>query len=218
MTGPIPAYPLQWPAGWERSTYDQRAFGRFGKQVTKYGSPSADGSRGSWKKKGEVSIAEAVTRVRTELGRMGVDDDDLVISTNVELRLDGFPRSGRPEPSDPGACVYWRTNDGEARCMAIDRYHGVAHNLAAIAATLEAMRAIERHGGAEILNRAFTGFVALPEPGTTEHWCDVLGVPEGADAATVQVAYQRLRSQHHPDKGGDPEAFNRIQRAWESRP
>ena len=38
--------------------------------------------------------------------------------------------------------------------MAIDAYTRTADNLAAVAATLEAMRAIERHGGAQILERA----------------------------------------------------------------
>jgi hypothetical protein len=51
-----------------------------------------------------------------------------------------------------------------------------ADNLAAIAATLEAMRAIDRHGGATILNRAFTGFTALPPP--ADCWKE-LGVNRG---------------------------------------
>jgi hypothetical protein len=60
--------------------------------------------------------------------------------------------------------------------MAIDQYDRVEHNLAAIAATLDAMRAIKRHGGAEILDRAFTGFTALPAPmAGGKPWRQVLG-------------------------------------------
>lgn len=98
--------------------------------------------------------------------------------------------------------------------MAIDRYDRVADNLAAIAATLAAMRAIERHGGAEILNRAFTGFVALEHQG--ENWWDVLQVRRDASRDAIDNAYRRMRSQHHPDKGGDVDQFQRVQRAYEA--
>jgi hypothetical protein len=166
-------------------------------------------------RKGEISIAEAVSRIRTELQRMGVRDDDLVISTNLQLRLDGFPKSAQRQPADPGAAVYWR-DGGDTRCMAIDRYEKIEHNLAAIAATLDAMRAIERHGGAEILNRAFAGFAALPGPGAgDEPWWEVLEVDETCRGMGIVGNYRVLRSQHHPDKGGDPERFGAIQRAYD---
>jgi len=207
----IPAYPLQWPAGWKRKPGAARTRARFAKKERKYHSQTmADGRThsSSWLASKEVSIADGVERVRGELARMGIRDDDLVISSNLELRLDGFPRSSQREPVDPGIAVYWR-DGGETRCMAIDRYDRVADNLAAVAATLEAMRAIERHGGAEILDRAFTGFAALPGPGSSEHWTDVL------DRSDPEGSYRRLRAQHHPDRGGSAEAFQRVQRAWE---
>lgn len=205
MSGPIPAYPLAWPAGWRRTVPSWRERARFGKA-------SRARAGGGWDPGRPLSIAEAVDRVRKQLAMMGVKDDDLVISTNLVLRLDGLPRSGQAEPADPGVAVYWMdfgATGQPPRCMAIDRYDRVADNLAAVAATLDAMRAIERHGGAAILERAFAGFTALPGP-TTEDWRQVLdpGDPEGS--------YRRLRSQHHPDRpGGDAEAFQRVQRAYE---
>lgn len=206
----IPAYPLHWPAGWERHHAAARATARFSKQsyrTSSYTPPGGSPSR--YKVKAELSIAEGVERVRSELARMGVADDDLVITSNLELRLDGLPRSNQREPADPGIAVYWR--DGvETRCMAVDRYDRVADNLAAVAATLDAMRAIERHGGAEILNRAFTGFTALPAPGGTSHWRDIL------DPADPKGSYQRLRALHHPDRGGDADEFRAVQHAWEA--
>lgn len=206
----VPAYPLQWPAGWKRTHPDERTFGRFNKTVTRQSSyVRPDGTRHSYKGKDDLSIADAVSRVRIELQRMGVSDDDLVISSNLQLRLDGFPKSAQREPDDAGIAVYWQAS-GETRCMAIDRYHRVADNLAAVAATLDAMRAIERHGGAEILNRAFTGFAALPAPGGTSHWRDVL------DERDPEGSYSRLRSQNHPDKGGDPDEFRSVQHAWDA--
>lgn len=202
----IPAYPLQWPEGWQRTDNHQRTRARFGKS-------SRARAGGGWDYGRRLTIAEAVDRLRSELARMGIHDDDLVISTNLQLRLDGLPRSGQGEPGDPGAAVYWRTGNDAPRCMAIDRYDRVADNLAAIAATLDAMRAIERHGGAEILNRAFTGFTAL-EHEARQHWSEVLGVPRNACREEIDTAYKRLRSQHHPDKGGSPDQFQRIQQAY----
>lgn len=194
----IPAYPLQWPAGWPRTPGYRRksaAFRRGQKPLT---------------------IAQAVERVRDELGRMGRGENDIVVSTNVELRLDGWPRSDRPEPSDKGAAVYWREKSGVTRCMAIDRYDRVADNLAAIAATLDAMRAIDRHGGAEILDRAFTGFTALPGPQSIA-WHVVLGVAANAAIADVRAAYRAQRSAAHPDRqGGSAERFDAVQRAWDA--
>jgi len=200
----IPASPLQWPAGWKRTPSHGRTRARFAKKDRQTSAFTGN----TYLRSREVSIADGVARVQAELERMGISEDDLVISTNLKLRLDGLPRSGQAEPADPGVAVYWRAA-GDTRCMAIDRYDRVADNLAAVAATLEAMRAIERHGGAEVLDRAFTGFAALPAPGTSEYWRDVL------DPADPEGSYRRLRAQHHPDRGGDAEAFQRVQHAWE---
>jgi hypothetical protein len=198
----IPAFPLTWPAGWKRT-------GTAGRSSAKFGTTKRSAS------KQRLTIAEAVARVRETLDRMGIHDDDLVISTNLKLRLDGFPMSAQPEPADPGAAVYWRQRNSPMRCMAIDQYDRVADNIAAIAATLEAMRSIERHGGAAILERAFTGFTALEAP-THVDWQSVLGVGPGASMNDVRDAYRRLRSHHHPDRGGDPEAFKRVQEAYDA--
>lgn len=194
MSGPIPAYPLAWPSGWKRTQSYQRKSAQFKRD------------------RRQLTIAAAVERVRDELGRMGIHDDDLVISTNLKLRLDGFPRSDQGEPNDRGVAVYWQDRkhrDQPPKCMAVDRYDRVADNLAAVAATLEAMRAIERHGGAVILERAFAGFTALPGPAGAD-WRDVL------DAADPEGSYRRLRSLHHPDRGGDAAQFQRVQEAYDA--
>lgn len=158
--------------------------------------------------KRDLTISDGTRRVLDALRILGVQEGDAIISTNLVLRLDGLPRYGQSMPADPGVCVYWqRQGDKGQQCMAIDMYDRVADNLAAIAATLEALRAIERHGGAAILNRAFTGFTALPAPGQTQlrGWREVLGFD-----ATVQITvdmiddrYRRLASIHHPDKNPD---------------
>lgn len=198
----IPAYPLQWPAGWERTPEGHRTWGRFGKRD----------SRGILQ---DVTIAAAVERVREQLRMLGIRDDDIVISTNLKTGRNGFPLTDQAQPKDTGVAVYWIDRTGNPRCMSTNRYHKVADNLAGIGASLEAMRTLERHGSAEILNRAFSGFAALEAP-QGEPWFQVLGVAADADRPAVEAAWRRLRSTCHPDKpGGSAEAFQRAQDAYE---
>ena len=162
------AFPLSWPDGWKRMQSGSRTHAQFGLAKMEY-------QEGQWVYAGKnrISVADAVGRLVAELRRMGIPNSNVIISTNVPLRLDGMPRFGK-EPADSGAAVYWKKNDKQPmRCMAIDRYTRVADNLAAIAATLEAMRAIERHGGGTILERAFLGFrcAALERPRKTGVKC-----------------------------------------------
>lgn len=204
MTDSIEAYPLAWPDGWRRVPASERRHGRFGVSVQRY----RDDGTPSWKSKTELSISQGTKRVLEALSLMGFDDS-VVISSNLQLRNDGLPRSGQRAPLDPGVCVYWG-NGRRRRCIAVDQYQKIADNLAAIAATLEAMRAIERHGGAAILDRAFTGFVALPAP---EQPFQVLGVPATATRDEIETAHGRLAMKHHPDRGGDSEQMARINAA-----
>lgn len=217
MSEPIQAYPLQWPAGWRRTSSGDRVKAQFSKRVPQYRDVLENGFAKrvhSYDRKTELTVAEGLSRVLEELARMGMDRSDVVISTNVEVRLDGLPYSNRRSPSDPGVAVYWgwrRAGGREARCMAVDRYDRVADNLAAIAATLEAMRAIERHGGATILDRAFQGFTALPAP---ESWWQTLGLTgPNASREEIEHAHSRLIMKHHPDRGGDTEKASQINRA-----
>lgn len=202
----IPAYPLQWPAGWSRSSYEQRTHGKFGKR---------ESSGGSYPRLRDVTVADAVSRVREQLRMLGIDSEDVVVSTNLKLRLDGWPRSDQAQPADTGVAVYWIDRDGRHRCMATDRYLRVADNLAGIAASLEAIRTLERHGSAEILERAFSGFAALEAP-QDDPWWQVLGVAAGASLPAIEAAWKRLRSACHPDRaGGSAQAFQRAKTAYE---
>jgi hypothetical protein len=185
------ANPLLWPEGWPRAKSRKQA--TFGKSETKRSAHS----NSTYQLKRSLSIEEGVKRVRAELAKFGVDTaNDMVVSTNLRLNLAGYPR-GDETPADPGVAVYWEKKGAPPRVMAIDAYTRVADNLAAIAATLDAMRAIERHGGAQILDRAFTGFTALPPP---VRWHQVLGVPATASPDEVNAAHRRLALEHHPDR------------------
>lgn len=208
----IEAYPLSWPIGWPRTAPSKRTNGRFR-------------SGNNW-----VTTADAVGRVLSELRRFGVARESIIISTNIESKSDGTPRNDRSVALvDPGAGVYWTDPETkQQQCIAIDQYTWVSDNLAAIAATLDAMRAIERHGGAQILKRAFEGFKALPAAGQSTPTMDL------NTAATVisnyhptitphevmretTLARQAVRSakaKSHPDvNGGDHSRWDIVETA-----
>jgi hypothetical protein len=203
----INAYPLTWPQGWKRITDRKNA--QFSKRETN----NRDGH--TWTTKKFLSVTDGLTRILDELQKMGIDRQDVIVSSNVRTRLDGMPRSGEKEPADPGAAVYWQHKPGEPmRCMAIDRYNDVAGNLAAIAATLEAMRAIERHGGAEVLDRAFTGFKQLAAENAGPSWWTTLGVSAEATAAQINEAFRIKARIAHPDApGGSREEWELVSSA-----
>lgn len=200
-------FPLAWPAGWRRTPLSKRKDGRFSKKTTAYRKDWQDANKTvSYSVTGHVTVSEGTKRVLEQLRSFGVQDGDAIISTNLTVRLDGLPRSDQREPENPGVAVYWqRTGDAQHKVMAIDCYTRVADNLAAIAATLEAMRAIERHGGAMILERAFAGFQCLPAPNT---WRSILGFTEDAGPSLDQVRREyRMQSMgSHPDQVGGSEA------------
>lgn len=205
----ITASPLCWPPGWRRSK--SRTGAKFRKGVG--GWVGEEGSK-TYKSAKRVEVGEGTKRVLRELSAMGVPSWNVIISSDLKLRTDGLPFAVQATTHlDQGVAVYWKDRNGQRRCMAIDRYDRIADNLAAIAATLEAMRSIERHGGAEILDRAFTGFAALPAPAAQDAPHEVLGVSENATRGEIDYAYKRLAQQCHPDMGGSNEAMSRINTA-----
>jgi hypothetical protein len=185
-----PAYPLQWPAQRPRRSPDQRKFGHF----------KADTGREQWRSFQALTIAQARQRLQVELDRIGAKY--AVISSDLELRLDGLPRSDRKEPADPAIAVYFLLA-GKPHCLPCDTYHRCADNIAAIAAHIAATRAIERHGVASVAEM-FAGFLALPSPDMERPWRDVLELRAAINItkATVKAHYTRLARVRHPDAGG----------------
>jgi hypothetical protein len=177
-------YPLSWPDGWTRTSSYNRKNQHF-------------------KKAGDrLNVEMAVRRVVEELMRIGVKRDDMLISTNCRLRMDGFPR-GDENPSDPGVALYWRKKaDAPMQCMAVDIYTSVAGNLGGIAASLEALRAIDRHGGTQIQERTYRGFAALPAT-SSKTWRDVFGVVMTKPTQElIEAQYRSLLKVRHPDVAG----------------
>ena len=83
MTDLPPAYPLQWPASKPRRHPNDRKIGRFST------------------KNRTITIAGAFSRLQAELDRIGANLP--VISSNLELKADGLPRSTPNGPGPAGA-------------------------------------------------------------------------------------------------------------------
>jgi hypothetical protein len=134
----------------------------------------------------------------------------LIISSNAELRRDGRPYA-RSVVTDPGVAVYF-TRKKQQLCFACDQWETVDENLWAITKTIDALRGIERWGSGDMMERAFTGFTALPSP---EQWWQVLGFDHSRPSAEqIQERYRELALQHHPDReGGSHDVMARINAA-----
>ncbi|MBD3609268.1 MAG: J domain-containing protein, partial [Gammaproteobacteria bacterium] len=163
----------------------------------------------------------AQNNLMKEIQRMGGRDP--VLSTNIKLRIDGLPYASQRPPEDPGVAVYF-TYKKQPMVFACDRWDLVQDNIHAIVKTIEALRGIERWGASDMLERAFSGFAALPSPDQmqAETWRDVLQMgnrlPHETDHDVLQEAernYKLLRSQYHPDRGGSAVAFQTVNEAIE---
>lgn len=192
------AYPLQWPTGWPRTSPAARKVASFNQKK--------DTGR-AWRETVNVTIAAATDRLQRELDLMRAGY--LTLSTNVELRLDGRPRSsGGAEPADPGVAVYFRLN-GKDMVLACDRWHRVADNMVAIAKHIEALRGMDRWGVGTAA-QAFAGYEALPAP---EQWWQVLGLSPAASMEEIDAAWRAKMRDAHPDRGGTDAAAARLNKA-----
>ena len=185
------AYPLRWPEHVQRRPLNRVKPASFGKSV--------DGAKRT------LSVADALGRLQSEADLLGARYP--VISSNVELRLDGKPRSGQREPDDP-AVAFWFQLNGKPVCLPCDTFNRVADNIAAIAAHIGATRKIERYGVASV-SQMFTGFEALPAP-RGDHWSDILEISRTATVDQINAAYRQKAKQAHSDAGGSDAAMSRL--------
>lgn len=223
----ITAYPLAWPELRPRTKNRERA--KFSKatstQVKRY-----DGSYYTQTSRDKLTLAGGRDRAIAELQRFGASS--MIISTNLKVRQDGLPAGGQAEPADPGVAVYFQINK-KPRVIACDKWDRVADNLAAIAKTIEAQRAMLRHG-AVTADQIFAGFKALPGGEaivtslTVEQAAERLqrmvapGCPGRAtnilqSRDTFQGCYRAAAATYHPDRnnGQHRPEWNTLQRIKE---
>jgi len=195
-------FPLAWPADWPRTTRREN--------TARY-SLSFDASR------------ERLVRHLKMLGAT-----EFVLSTNVPLRKDGFPRT-TTEPHDPGVAVYWveaysqpangkpATRAYRSKVIACDHWSRVRDNLRACGMAIEALRALQRSGATQVIDRVFTGFAALPATASKSSWRTVLEIgPEitRISPELLKDAYFTASLVAHPDRGGSHDDQARVNQAY----
>lgn len=193
----VVAYPLSWPIGWERTPRSARVRANFSKQVVR-------------------SFATVRDELLNELRLLGVRRHTIVLSSNIPVRRDGLPYANMRIPEDVGIAVYFELN-GEQKCFPSDKWDRVEDNMRAISLTINALRGLDRWGSKHMLDAVFAGFAALPAGGgdAPGAWWLELGVSPDATREEIKTAYFTLVRREHPDRGGDPERFHRIQRAYQ---
>lgn len=160
-----------------------------------------------------------------------------------QIRQDGWPYA-RAQASHPGVTVVLPESDAGRVSFSTDRYNarhytgylaGWQANLRAIALSMEALRAADRHGVTQ--GRQYAGFRELgagtPMPAgdtamTVEDAARFIlergGVPDMrpsdrgiraviASPVAREPFYRKAAKRLHPDAGGDPALFQRLQEA-----
>lgn len=160
------------------------------------------------------SFARSRDTCMTEIRRLGGVEP--IISTNIPLKRDGTPMAvewGKQIPQ-PGVAVYFKRN-GKQLCFACDCWNHVQDNMQAIAKTIEALRGIARWGTGDMMEAAFTGFMALPERANGVNPLEVLGLDASKiySEDEITAAYRKRALTEHPDTGGSAERFQALREA-----
>lgn len=183
------AHPLQWPDGWPITPHHKRIItDRF-----------------------RVTFGNARNELVHELSLMGAAN--VVISSNMAVRADGLPYASEAKRriEQPGVAVYFTLN-GRSMVMARDGFSTVLNNLRSVGLAIAHLRGLERHGGATMMERAFSGFMALEAPRAGaggRSWREVFGLNPGdrVSRETMEGRFRHLAKERHPDQGGNEEAF-----------
>jgi hypothetical protein len=183
------AYPLQWPSGWDRTPPHKRGDSNY--------------------KVGEAQARDEMYEAIRKLGGAVP-----IVSSNLRVRRDGVPYTDQGLPGDPGVAVYW-VRQGRQEVMACDRWRQPRENVRAIYHAIEALRAMERSGATQVMERAFSAF-QLPEEASLKHWRSVFDLEPSFHPSPrhLRAIAKALMAKYHPDKpGGDIEKFREVEKA-----
>jgi hypothetical protein len=197
------AWPLYWPKGRVRTPAGKRiADAPFSVgesfQQTRIAEVTTVVTR---RRSRAVGLPVALDRLEDQLQRLGAQA--IVLSTNLELRLNGQPRAGQKDPFDPGAAVYFNLKN-KRLVFACDKWLRVADNVAAIAAHIRSIRSLENYG-VGTTEQSFEGYRSIEDFSTSAMpWRRVLGFPEESRPALadVEAKWRARMKEVHPDMSG----------------
>jgi hypothetical protein len=173
----------------------------------------------------KASWAKATELLYRELSYLGVTELILEIDVHPwDLRQDGMPRANA-RPQGPRVVVYATLPNRDLR-IPCDTFRDHAHNLYAIALTLEKLRAIDRYG-VTTQGEQYRGFTALPAVtsvttrveaawATLEREAGRDGLPIEREKRTreaMDILFRDATRRAHPDAGGSDERMAHVNRA-----
>jgi hypothetical protein len=182
-----------------------------------------------------ASLSDTLSILVKELRALNASGIVLQIAIREgDLRLDGLPRANAIA-EHPGIILAFQSKHGPLR-LAFDGFPKWQHNLRAIAMHLEHLRLASLYGVGND-GEQYRGWTALPPPPPSSgpSTSDLTGDPEEAarylwtmsglgfiyddvrqtlsDAEAARKLIRNAQQKAHPDTGGKPETFRRVQSA-----
>lgn len=177
----------------------------------------------------QVSYLRTLKDLEKELNHLGAKN--VVIEADFradDICLDGLPRANARKPGHPGVIVSFDSHKGPLS-FACDAFEEWQSNLRGIALTLERLRLVDLYGVTQS-GEQYKGWAALPPSGGSETF-ETKEAAAGWLAARSDTGHimidvlnvvpvrtnviRELTRRFHPDNGGDPADFRRLQNAKE---
>jgi hypothetical protein len=125
-----------------------------------------------------------------------------------DIRNDGLPRASA-RPNDPAVIVDFESRYGPLR-YGCDRFTTYEANLRAIALALEALRLVDRYGVTK-RGEQYKGWIALEAHTVSQEEAEQFLRAYGP--GDLRTQYRAAAMVLHPDKGGAPEQWAKLQNA-----
>jgi len=162
-----------------------------------------------------ANLGRTTSQLEDEMDRLGADHWRAEIA-NQHTKSTGLPRYNA-NPDDPGFVLRW-TEDGTDHAVACDHYASLRDNVREVYLW---MRETRLSGDRPVrTGRSQFASAALPSADddavvAEEPPHEVLEVAPDADPAVIRAAARQKAKEHHPDRGGSTEEFQRLQEAKE---
>lgn len=166
---------------------------------------------------------DTVKLLSSELKHLGASRCVIELDADrSQFRIDGSLRA-QAKFNSSAVAISFKSRHGQQRypCCTFDDWRA---NVRAIGKSLEALRSVDRYGVSST-GEQYKGWQQLPAP-NGDHWNmidawrflkTVTGIPAEKNIAEVDLVavFRAAESKTHPDKGGNPDDFKKVQRARE---
>lgn len=169
-----------------------------------------------------ATLSATIELLAQELRHLGAQNVVLELDLrDRDIRLDGLPRADA-QPSHPGVAIAFESRHGPLRYATAEFDAGAywksmpawQANLRAIALSMKALRDVDRYGVSK-RGEQYAGWRQLPR--STDP-ADSIQTRDQAEAYLTDHFggdARRALLETHPDRGGDPDEFRKVQRARE---